>query len=305
MGQLEQPSLLIVDDEPYNVKVLVELLRPNYSIRVATNGEIALRIVMSNNPPDLVLLDIIMPGIDGYEVCRRIKTEPTTQDIPVIFITSKMDAQDEIKGFEVGSVDYVTKPFNPIVVEARVKTHIDLKKKTELLRCYSMRDGLTGIANRRHFNQYLNIAWNYAIRDSSHLSLILIDIDHFKLYNDTYGHLVGDSCLIKIAKSIDESLSRKIDLAARYGGEEFVCILPKIDIDGAVIVSKKIHYNIQSLQIPHYNSKSCKTVSISQGVATIIPSKSSEPDDLIKMADNALYTAKNSGRNQFQVYGEN
>ncbi|MBF0302642.1 MAG: PleD family two-component system response regulator [Desulfamplus sp.] len=295
-------SILIVDDEPYNLKILNELLRTDYSIRVATNGERALEIVMSDNPPDLVLLDVIMPGIDGYEVCQRLKADTNTHDIPVIFITSKTDERDEIRGFETGAVDYVTKPFRPIVVQARVRTHIDLKRKSKLLENQSLRDGLTGVSNRRRFNEYIEIAWNCACRDSSPLSIIIIDIDHFKLYNDTYGHQEGDSCLITVANTLESLIRRKIDLLARYGGEEFCCILPKTESDGACNVALQFQNKIIDLKIPHIASSTHSCVSISQGVATVVPSQDSSPEELIKMADEALYKAKNSGRNRFCTY---
>ncbi|MBF0572660.1 MAG: PleD family two-component system response regulator [Desulfamplus sp.] len=297
-----KPSILIVDDEPYNIKILNELLRSNYNTRVATNGERALEIAMSDNPPDLILLDVMMPGIDGYEVCKRLKSVANTQDIPVIFITAKTDEQDEVRGFEAGAVDYVTKPFRPIVVEARVRTHIDLKIKTQLLKNQSLRDGLTGIANRRCFNDYLDTMWSCCLRDPSPISLIILDIDHFKLYNDKYGHQEGDSCLIRVADCLEASIRRKIDIVARYGGEEFGCILPKTDLEGACQVAQKFQNEILSLQIPHIDSSTNGCVSVSQGVATLIPSRQSASDDLLRMADQALYKAKDSGRNRFCVY---
>ncbi|MBF0345164.1 MAG: PleD family two-component system response regulator [Nitrospirae bacterium] len=298
----KKPSLLIVDDEPSNVKILNELLRADYDIRVATSGERALKITLSDTPPDLVLLDIMMPGIDGYKVCKRLKADPVTQDIPVIFITSKVDEQDELKGFEAGAVDYVTKPFRPVVVKARVRTHVALKIKSELLKNLSLSDGLTGIANRRRFDEYIGMIWNYSIRESLPLSLIMIDIDHFKLYNDNYGHQSGDSCLIQVAGCLVSSINRKIDIVARYGGEEFACILPHTHIDGAVSVAKKFHNEILALQIPHIRSSVNNRVSISQGIATLIPSNYSLPETLIKMADQALYKAKENGRNRFCTY---
>ncbi|MBF0203087.1 MAG: PleD family two-component system response regulator [Desulfamplus sp.] len=295
-------SILIVDDEPYNLKILNELLRSDYNIRVATNGERALEIAMSDNPPDLILLDVMMPGIDGYEVCRRLKLFANTQDIPVIFITAKTEEEDEVRGFEAGAVDYVIKPFRPIVVQVRVRTHVDLRIKTQLLQNQSLRDGLTGIANRRRFNDYIKTVWNCSIRDFSSLSLIILDIDHFKLFNDRYGHQEGDSCLIRVADCLKASIKRKIDLVARYGGEEFGCILPNTDLDGACEVAQNFQNEIFALQIPHIDSSTNGYVSISQGVATLIPSQESSPDELLRMADQALYKAKKSGRNRFCVY---
>ncbi|KJU86112.1 response regulator receiver modulated diguanylate cyclase [Candidatus Magnetobacterium bavaricum] len=298
----KKPSLLIVDDEPSNVRILNELLHADYDVRVAANGERALQIALSDNPPDIVLLDIMMPGIDGYKVCKRLKDDPVTCDIPVIFITSKVDEQDEIKGFEAGAVDYITKPFSPVVVDARVKTHVTLKIKSELLKNLSLIDGLTGIANRRRFDEYTETIWNYSIRESLPLSLIMIDIDHFKLYNDNYGHQSGDLCLIRVAGCLASSIRRKIDVVARYGGEEFACILPHTHLNGAMSVAKNFHNEILALQIPHIHSSADNCISISQGIATLIPSNYSCPETLIKMADQALYKAKETGRNRFCTY---
>ncbi|MBF0552435.1 MAG: diguanylate cyclase [Deltaproteobacteria bacterium] len=291
-------SVLIVDDEPGNAKILVELLRPIYTVRVAVNGAKALQVARSDIPPDLILLDVVMPGMDGYEVCRELKADPYTQDIPVIFISAKDSEEDQIKGFNIGAVDYITKPFSPVVVEARVKTHVELKIKSELLKKLSFRDGLTGIANRRQFDEYLAYAWHFSTRESLPLSLILIDIDHFKLFNDNYGHQAGDACLVRVAQTLANSIKRKTDLAARYGGEEFGCILPHTNSDGALALADHLSDNLQSLSIPHVNSGTCNWVTISQGVATVVPSRNTRPDTLIRVADEALYRAKSEGRNR-------
>ncbi|MBF0477702.1 MAG: diguanylate cyclase, partial [Deltaproteobacteria bacterium] len=293
--QIEKQALsviLIVDDEPGNIRILVELLRPYYTTRVAVNGETALRIATSDNPPDLVLLDIMMPGMDGYEVCRRLKADPCTQHIPVIFITAKDSEEDQITGFETGAVDYVTKPFSPVIVKARVKTHVELKKLREFYESLSLRDGLTCIANRRRFDEYLSATWNLAKRESSPLSLVLIDIDHFKFFNDNYGHKDGDACLIRVAQTLGASLRRSVDLMARYGGEEFGCILPNTTLDGAMAMAERFRECILALQIPHAGSPTADYLTISQGVATVIPSSDSSPDNLIKAADAALYRSK-------------
>ncbi|MBF0508478.1 MAG: PleD family two-component system response regulator [Deltaproteobacteria bacterium] len=296
--QSQKQNILIVDDEPGNIKVLTELLSSKFTIRAATNGEKALKIVGSDKPPDLILLDVMMPGIDGYAVCQRLKADPTTRNIPVIFITSKDSEEDQVKGFKAGAVDYIMKPFSPVVVEARVQTHVELKIQRELLKELSFRDGLTGIANRRRFDDYLKTVWNFAGREASPTSLILIDLDHFKSYNDNYGHQAGDTCLIRVAQAMEASLPRKVDLIARYGGEEFGCILPKTDLDAAFLIAERFRDSILALQMPHAVSSACSCVSISQGVASTIPSKDASPDDLLKMADQALYQAKQTGRNR-------
>lgn len=298
LGLQEKQNILIVDDSPENISVLGELLRLDYTVRVATNGEKALKIVESDNPPDLILLDVMMPGMDGYEVCRRLKANSRTQNIPVIFITAMCSEEDEVKGFEMGAVDYVTKPFNPVTIRVRVRTHVELKRYRDFLINTSYCDGLTAIPNRRRFDEYYAAMWSLSTRRSLPISVILIDIDDFKLYNDNYGHQEGDACLIRIAQKLSTSLKRKTDLLARYGGEEFICVLPGNDIESAVIVAEDIRSNILSLQIPHAFSSTGSFVTVSQGVATVFSTKELSPKVLIMAADESLYKAKRSGRNK-------
>ncbi len=300
--QVKKQTILIVDDVPANIDVLAELLRSKYKIRAATSGEKALKISFSNNPPDLILLDIMMPKMDGYEVCRILKASFQTKDIPIIFITGKTSIEDEIYGFNLGAVDYVRKPFNSIIVKARVNTHAELKRYHDYLEDISYLDGLTGIANRRKFDEYLDLNWNFAIRESTPISVILMDIDYFKLFNDHYGHQEGDNYLIQIAKTLEGIAIRKTDLVARYGGEEFVCVLPKTEIREATQIAEKFRRSIMSIGIPHEYSEADNSVTISIGVATIIPEVNSNCSLIIKASDEALYKAKKSGRNQVQTY---
>ena len=297
-GLDKKQTILIVDDSPENITILGALLRMDYTIRVAKNGAKALKIMESDNCPDLVLLDVMMPGIDGYEVCKRLKANLHTQNIPVIFITSKTSEEDEVRGFEMGAFDYVTKPFRPVVVKARIRTHMELKKYRDFLVNTSYCDGLTAIANRRRFDEHYSALWNLAIRGHSPLSLIMIDIDHFKEFNDNYGHQEGDIALARIAQMLVTSLKRKTDMVARYGGEEFVCVLSNTAIAGAVNVAEKFHTDILSMQIPHAFSTAGSLVTISQGVACIVPTKNLSPETLIISADESLYKAKKGGRNR-------
>ena len=295
-------KILIVDDAPATIKVLIEVLNSyNYEIFVATNGMTALEVATSEIP-DLILLDIIMPDMDGYEVCTKLKMNVIAQKIPVIFITARSDEEYEAKGFEFGAVDYITKPISPPIVQARVKTHLELKKQRDILENLSNLDGLTGIPNRRRFDEFLKHEWQIAIRGHHPLSLIMMDIDYFKLFNDGYGHLAGDDCLKQVAQALAKSVERKTDLLARYGGEEFVCVLPLTDAKGAVVVANKFREHILSLNIPHaYSTETCQ-VTLSLGVASQIPAKYTKPIVLIEAADQALYQAKASGRNQVKVY---
>ena len=228
----KQPCLLIVDDQPINIQALYRIFAPDHRVLMATSGAKALA-VCRDDPPDLVLLDVVMPEMDGYEVCARLKADEATRDIPVIFVTSHTDAAEETKGLELGAVDFIAKPVNPAVVRARVKTHISLKAQSDLLRQMVFIDGLTGVANRRCFDETLNVEWRRSVRNSSPLALLLLDVDHFKRFNDRYGHQAGDDCLRRVASAIKVHLLRPGDLVSRYGGEEFACILPATDFKGA------------------------------------------------------------------------
>ena len=289
------PCVLIVDDQPINIQALYRIFAPDYRILMATSGAKALTVCM-DDPPDLVLLDVVMPGMDGHEVCARLKANEFTRDIPVIFVTSHTDAAEETKGLELGAVDFIAKPVNPAVVRARVKTHLTLKAQSDLLRQMVFIDGLTGVANRRCFDERLGTEWRRAARNSSPLALLMLDVDHFKRYNDRYGHQVGDGCLRQVASAIKEGLLRPGDLVARYGGEEFACILPATDFDGALAVAAGIEQRVRALQIDHADSDVCQVVTLSIGVALGLPGFDTDPVDLIALADAQLYRAKHSGR---------
>lgn len=290
-------KVLIVDDNSTNLMILGELLQEEYEVFVANSGENALRQVESNRP-DLILLDILMPGMDGYEVCRRLKEEHGTKKIPIIFITAKDTEEDEVKGLDLGAVDYITKPFRLPIVKARVRTHLELKRKTDLLESISSLDGLTGIPNRRQFDSVISAEWKRAARNSKPLSVGLLDIDFFKLYNDNYGHLSGDQCLKKVARAINEGLQRPADFAARYGGEEFAMVLPETPADKALLVAERIRKIVQDLKVEHNYSPVSPYITISAGMASTVPGPNTGHLVLLEVADHALYDAKQSGRNR-------
>jgi diguanylate cyclase (GGDEF)-like protein len=252
---------------------------------------------MSDEPPDLILLDIMMPEMDGYEVCRRLKADFRTKNIPVIFITAMNQEEDETKGLEIGAVDYITKPFSMAIVKARVRTHLELKRHRDMLENLSSLDGLTGIPNRRRFDEMLDTEWRHCLRENVFLSLIMMDIDYFKNFNDNQGHQAGDDCLKKVAMMLASSVRRPMDFVARYGGEEFVAILPKTDADGIAIVAENIRKNIESLLIPHSHSPASDYVTVSLGGAAVVPNTQLSSDILVKAADDALFQAKREGRN--------
>jgi diguanylate cyclase (GGDEF)-like protein len=292
-------KILIVDNELENIHILMELLKPDYKLVAAKNGEKALEMARSKNPPDLILLDIMMPGMDGYQVCEALKSSEVTKNIPVIFVTAISEVMDETKGFSLGAADYITKPFHPPVVLARVKTHMELKTKSDRLEQLASLDGLTNLYNRRRFDEMLNLEWKRSQRSQAPLSLIMVDIDYFKLFNDTYGHTDGDQCLKDVAYALQNCLKRPADIIARYGGEEFVALLPETDEEGAEILAYKMRDAVETLKIPHMNSKVSEFVTISLGVATTFPHMGIDPlKALLNSADTALYKSKKNGRNK-------
>ncbi len=293
--------ILIVDDTAKNIQVLGTILRQEgYQINIAQDGLKAIHMAEKVSP-DLILLDVMMPDMDGYETCLRLKQSSETKDIPIIFLTARKEPEDIIKGFEVGGIDYISKPFNSIELLARIRTHLDLWHKTRQLQSIAEKDGLTMIANRRRFDDFFDLEWRRGKRDQTPITIIMIDIDYFKAYNDYYGHLQGDECLKQIAKIIDIHFRRPGDIAARYGGEEFAAILGNTDQKGGIQLAEKIRRKVEGLGIPHEKSKISDYVTVSLGLATMIPSKEDGSEQLIKIADEQLYRAKELGRNQVSV----
>ena len=295
-----RPKLVIADDQPVNIRVLYELLRDDCDIFMATSGAQAIHLCQTELP-DLILLDVVMDDLDGHEVCRRLKSDPLTANVPVIFITSQDREDDEVKALELGAVDFITKPINPIVTKARVRTHLTIKFQGDLLRASALLDGLTGVANRRKFDEDLQADWRHGARERAPLSLLMVDVDYFKRFNDHYGHQAGDACLKAIAKALADSLRRPYDKIARYGGEEFACLLPKTDLAGAQCIAQRIIDRVRALEIEHLSSDVETRVTISVGVAVLQPSRDIAPDALLKAADDALYEAKRAGRARFTI----
>ncbi|MEN8131092.1 MAG: diguanylate cyclase [Pseudomonadota bacterium] len=292
------PSILIVDDSPDNLNLLAELLKgEKWEIRVAPSGNFALRSV-EMNPPDLILLDIRMPRIDGLEVCRRLKLEDKTRDIPVIFLTALDSMEDEEKGLRLGAVDYIVKPFHPEIVKARVRNHLNYIHQRKLLERLVKLDALTEIPNRRHFDEQLSREWYRALRVWKPVSLAIIDVDFFKRYNDSLGHPAGDVALIKIAQTLVQCVNRSVDLAARYGGEEFVVLLPGTNHKGARLLVEKIREMVEELDLRFPRETGMSHLTVSIGGSTMVPSANSNDSDLIDQADTNLYQAKRLGRNR-------
>ena len=318
-------DILVVDDQIDNVRLIFEMLTESgYEVRQVLNGIQALKVI-DYDPPELILLDVMMPIMDGYQVCNQIKLNSKTTDIPVIFLSAKGELFDKVRAFEVGGSDYITKPFFLAEVLCRVQTHLSnyrhkkilaaeiaAKEKAQkylelanqkLQRLVSL-DGLTEISNRRHFDECLLNEWSRLGRDKQPLSLIMIDIDYFKAYNDAYGHLVGDRTLKTIAQTIALIVKRPGDVVARYGGEEFAVILPNTDVQGAKQVANKIARQVSQLAIPHKSSKLGGQITLSIGISSMVVSRDKSPEFLLSEADEALYLAKNQGRNCLVVYSE-
>ena len=308
--------ILLVDDNPTNLSVLSQVLKgEGYNTRFAIDGESTIEQI-SEDLPDMILLDIQMPGMDGFETCSILKSNPGTKDIPVIFITASVDTDSKVKGLSLGAVDYITKPFQHEEVIARVNVHLQNRYLTrkvqeqaiallyanQKLERLANLDGLTEVANRRKFDEYIQHEWLRLTRERQYLSVLLSDIDHFKDYNDHYGHQAGDMCLKQVAEVLQKSIRRPADLIARYGGEEFAVILPNTPLEGAIIVAHEIHKNLKSQQISHERSPVDSILTVSLGISTLIPTIDLTYEDLVSFADKALYHAKRLGRNQYCVY---
>lgn len=290
-------SILVVDDEPLNLQVLAQGLSDEHQVLMACGGKQALEIALGQRP-DLILLDIDMPDMSGYDVCRALKNNPKTRHIPLIFITGHDSDEDELKGLQMGAADYFTKPFKMPLVRARVAIQIELKRKTSLLETLVDLDGLTQIPNRRRFDQVFDEEWRRVARNQSVLSLCVMDVDFFKQYNDTYGHAKGDQCLKTLAAQFQATVLRAGDFVARYGGEEFVLVLPDTEYQQATDCAEKLRRNVEGLKLPHSASDAAEQVTISCGVATMRPDRKSDKNALFTAADEQLYIAKHRGRNQ-------
>jgi diguanylate cyclase (GGDEF)-like protein len=298
---IEKKTILAIDDEKINIEILLELLNNKHDLIPALSADRALE-VLKKVDIDLILLDIIMPNMDGYQLCKKLKENEITKNIPIIFITSNTDEYSIKKAYETGGVDYVTKPFKPAELLARINTHVkmrelinDLEKSKEELKLLASTDPMTKLSNRRYFSEISEHIMNLVKRDTMKASIIILDIDRFKNINDTYGHKVGDEVIIDLSNTLQE-LTRKSDIVCRYGGEEFVILLLDTSLKGTVIIAKKIREYIESNNLYIHNNQKLK-YTVSLGVSQVeIEDKNMEA--ALKRADNALYTSKKNGRNR-------
>ncbi|MFL0797570.1 MAG: diguanylate cyclase [Cellvibrionaceae bacterium] len=298
-------KVLIVDDDPDIRELLAFILqRADHGITQATNGEEALELVVNRGySPDLILMDINMPGMDGYETTRQIRTAFGTHWIPILFITGETDVSCYEKGIEAGGDDYLVKPFNPAVLQAKVKalTRIShsqarMEELISELTLLSQQDSLTRLSNRRNLLQRADQAWQLMVREGGDFAVIMMDVDYFKSYNDAYGHVAGDECLVNVSEVIRECISRESDLAGRYGGEEFIFVLPGTDVVGAVGVAEKLRQAILNSEMKNKGAPDGR-LTASFGVATKRCVEDADMLSLINKADEFLYRAKAKGRN--------
>ena len=299
--EFKKPTILVVDDMTTTLLLLHDLLKDTYEVKIAKSGTKALEILESPNDIDLILLDIEMPDINGYDVCKRIKNNETIKNIPIIFVTGRTSQEDEEYGLNLGAIDYITKPFNKAIVKLRIKNYLNLKIKNDMLEKLSMYDGLTNIRNRRFFDETFEKTFSEIKRDKKSLAVLMIDIDFFKPYNDNYGHGQGDETLRKVAKALEKTIKRASDFVARYGGEEFVILLKDINKDGVEAVANNLLNAVRELKITHEFSKIENYVTVSIGASFYNSSSDITKLELLLKADEALYNVKNSGRNNFAI----
>ena len=293
-----QYKILLVEDDPVNIGIIVESLGDIYQLFIAKTRERAFKL-LDGQRVDIILLDINLPDGNGFEICKTIiDNKHEYGDPSIVFMTGLDKAEDEARGIEIGARDYITKPINTTVLKARLSLQTQLIRQTELLSNLARIDGTTEVNNRRAFDDQLQIEWNRALRESTQISLCLLDIDYFKPYNDTYGHPAGDRCLKSLAKSLSSSFRRSTDFVARYGGEEFAVIMYKADEEIASRLLNQALEAFQSLKIPHSGSNVSEYVSFSAGICCTTPSAKFSALQLLEQADKLLYKAKESGRAQ-------
>ncbi|BCX82878.1 two-component system, chemotaxis family, response regulator WspR [Methylomarinovum caldicuralii] len=318
-------AILIVDDDPHLGGLLsLRLGAEGYQTCTARSAEevfvlLGLEAGVAADPPvKLVILDVFLPDMSGIEACRRIKADVRTADLPVIMVTGSTEEEHLRQAFEAGATDYIEKPFKGVEVVARIRAALRLRREieerkrhaqaleqlaeqlrraNERLQALSFQDALTGLYNRRYFDDFLEREFRRAVRNQGVLALSMIDVDHFKAYNDRFGHQAGDDCLRRVAAALTLVIHRSSDLIARYGGEEFAAVLPETLLDGALEVAEKLRARVAALQLPHPDSP-CGIVTISAGVAACRPEPGDHPESLIEAADAALYHAKRAGRNR-------
>jgi len=322
--QMMYPVVLLVDDQVMVAEGIRRMLDAEQDIDFHYCSDPSKAVQMAAQlKPTVILQDLIMPNIDGYTLVKSYRKEKITSNIPVIVLSTKEDPKDKSVAFENGANDYLVKLPDKIELIARIRAHTkayltqlerdeafrklgelqkELQRSNAELQKLTCLDGLTCIANRRRFDDFIRKECLRSARDSTTIALILIDIDYFKLYNDNYGHLKGDECLQKVAAALQKAVQRPADLVARYGGEEFAVVLPSTDASGAMKIADSLRHTVEALELSHAYSPLTNIITISMGIACKVANEKTSPADLIEMADEALYEAKNAGRNQSKVH---
>jgi diguanylate cyclase (GGDEF)-like protein len=320
---MKEEKILVVDDSSISRHIFKYMLRKNgYMVVTAENGKDAVKKLHSHHP-DLVVTDCVMPEMDGFEFTRYIKTNKDFFRIPVLMVTALASKDDAVRGLAEGANDYIAKPFDEPEVVARINVHlrtrrlikelekekkqlalalVDVEKARGELEQLATVDALTGLPNRRRLEQFLVESWSMARREKKPVSVIMMDVDHFKLFNDGYGHAKGDECLKRVGAALMTTVQRDTDLAARFGGEEFCVVLPNTSEDGARKVAEEIRQAVERMEYPHDFSPVCKMVTLSLGLSTMVPTEGSSPAQAVEHADKGLYMAKKTGRNRVGVY---
>ena len=293
---MERDKILVIDDSAVQGEFLCSVLKSDYDVTACQTAEEGLRAAEEGHF-SLILLDIIMPGMDGFMLLRELKATELTRHIPVIMLTSLADIQYEERGLLMGAVDYVAKPFSPVIIKARVNTHVQLYHYQKRFRDLAMVDGLTGIANRRRYESDSAAKWQEAVRFGLPFAVSMFDIDKFKVYNDTFGHQAGDEVIRAVAETVSARFQRGTDLFARYGGEEFVAVFVGSEGQAAFEFMKSLRQEVEDLHIPH-NSPVCPWVTVSVGGVSLVPRAEDSYETCLKIADTMLYDAKRFGRNQ-------
>ncbi|ASC69601.1 diguanylate cyclase response regulator [Halomicronema hongdechloris C2206] len=311
----ESLLILVIDDDRYMRLRLSHMIRQEgYRVETANDGEQGLEAYQRLHP-HLILLDAMMPVMDGFTCCCKLQALPGSEHTPILMITGLDDPASVDQAFEVGAIDYVTKPIHWPVLRQRMRrvlreaqlaqalaqSNRELQQANQELHRLVLLDGLTQVANRRQFDRYLRQEWQRLSREQTPLAIILADVDCFKAYNDTYGHQAGDLCLQTVAEAFSLAATRPADLVARYGGEEFAVILPNTSAPGALRVAEKIQNTLRAFQMPHAQSSVSDYLTLSLGIASLIPSLRSTPEQAIAAADQALYQAKGEGRDRIVI----
>ena len=291
-------TLLIVDKDPQYCRDTEAHFSDRYNVITVQSSSQVTSVCGASSRPDLILMTVDLSPACGFELCRELKTNEHTQSIPVLLITENYSEDAEIKGLEFGASDFLCKSVSGVILGARIKTHLQLARLTAALETKANFDSLTGLYNRREFEHTLEVEWRRACRNGTPLSIMFMDIDYFKHFNDTYGHLAGDDCLRKIARALKASLCRSGEFVARYGGEEFVAILPDSEGKNVQQCANRILHHVENLHIPHRSSEIKPEVTLSIGIATEVPTLGESPHQLLGLADEYLYKAKSAGRNR-------